>query len=375
MRITFTLLIIAISLSACATHGSTSEQADKLPHQKTAASPVMTTSAGLKIVPTFRAKPIYPQREANRGIQGCVNVIFQLDAQGHPTHLQARASAPNGVFDVAAIRTVSQWRFRVTDRQGHSATAGTEKIDQVMIFSLSLYGSTPHSTSIIKWICFQPPPRTLVVESATANKGLHVAEARDKNRWVDVVHMPNPHDLPLKNGWVDVGFCIDKKGQVTHIDIRDSSPKGLYDKAAIAALKTWSFTARTLYKKTYETCGLSYHIPVIGAAALARGPAVLNQRLTAIPARDLDIPLWKTPTEHHVTLRFCIGKDGSVSGTKVVGSQPDKTFDQAALKMLHVWPYWPKTVNGMPLRSCNVQETIVFKLGNSHLLWAYPATP
>ena len=297
-------------------------------------------------------------------------MIFRLDDQGHPTHLQVLASVPNNVFNQTAIQTIAMWLFRVTDMQGHLTTAGSMLMDQVIQFSI--YGATMRAKSIINWICDQPPPQTLIVISTAATTGIRISE--NSNKWVDIVHMPNPHHTPLKNGWVNIGFCIDGKGRVTHTTIQNSSPKGLYDKAAIAALKTWDFDARTMRGEPNNTCGLSYHIPVIGQTRLAQGPAAINQRPTAIQIWDLSLPKGKVPPRGHVTLRLCIDKDGSVSDVRVIKLQSDDAFAQAAIKMLHVWQYWPRTVNGKPQRTCNVQETVIFKLGHRHLVWAYPST-
>lgn len=100
----------------------------------------------------------------------------------------------------------------------------------------------------------------------------------------------------------------------------------------------------------------------------------MNQRLTAIPIRDLDLPKGRVPRKGRVTLRFCIDRDGSVSGTRVIKSRPRSVFDKAAEKMLHVWDYWPMTVKGKAVRSCGVRETVVFKLGSGRLAWVYPAS-
>ncbi len=332
---------------------------------------VITAAGGIRIVPIRRVPPRYPAEAQDQGIQGCVDVEFYLDHKGRPTHLQAWASVPNGVFDQAAIQTVATWLFRVTDRQGQLTTAGAVPLFQPIIFSM--YGTTTRAYSIINWICHQPPPRTLVVASGTASAGIRILKSKG-DKWVDVVRMPDPHHTLLKNGWVDVGFCINAKGRVTDTSITSSSPHGLYDRAALAALKSWSFSGRKNSAWAVKTCGLRYHIPIIGAASLARGPAVINQRPTAIPTRDLSLPKGKIPPKGRVTLQFCIDKEGSVSDATTIKSQAASVFDQTAVQMLQIWKYWPKTVNDNPVRSCGIQETVVFKLGHSHLVWVYPAS-
>lgn len=315
---------------------------------------------------------------------------FRLDAQGRPTHLQSLASYPNGAFDVGAVRTIAKWRFRVTDKHGHPATLSKPNfIGQVIRFRI--YGK-PHG--VAGWICYQPTPRTLVASPAPATAGIHISTGQHKQR-VDVISMPDPNREPLTNGWVDVKLCVNAKGHVANARVKESSPKGLYDRAALTALRSWFFSVRhrkrdtvtSLFRnrgefstprfvdgKPVKTCGLSYRIAVIGAASLARGPAGVNQRLTAIPVRDLGLPKGRVPRKGRGTLRFCSDRDGSVSGTRVVKSHPRSVFDKAAEQMLHVWDYWPMTVKDRTVRSCGVRETVVFKLGRSHLVWIYPAS-
>jgi len=367
MRLLLPTLIIAALLTGCATQAPT--QSVTKPTQKGwTFSPASATAPRIRIVPIVRIPPIYPSTAQYRGVQGCVSLVFQLDDQGHPTNLQVLASTPNGIFDRTAIQTLAMWLFRVTDMQGHLTTAGSRSLVQVMFFLLS--NTTTRAKSIISWICYQPPPRTLIVTTATANAGIRVSTSKSYRR-VDVVHMPNPRNMPLKDGWVKVGFCIDKAGQVTHATVQNASPKGLYDKAAIAALKTWKFTARKSWHPI-KTCGLHYHIPVIGAAALARSPIVINQRPTAIRTQDLALPEGEaTPLNGKVTLQFCIDKDGAVSNARAISSRPGRIFARAALRTLHVWQYWPRTVNGKPQRTCNVRKTVIFRLGHRHLVWVY----
>jgi len=231
-------------------------------------------------------------------------------------------------------------------------------------------------------MCYQPPPKTLIASSVTQISHVHLSHKKYK-QWVNVVQIPNPHHEPVKNGWVDVKFCVTAKGHVSNAAVTKSSPKSLYDAAALAALKTWKYTARsmTLHNtwmspehKPARTCGLQYRIPVIGQATFSKTPVAVNQRPTAIQTRDLALP--KGPTPHHglVTLSFCIDKNGKVSDAKAIKSKPAGVFDQAAIQILHVWSYWPKTVDGKAVRTCNVEESIAFKLGHDKLVWAYPNT-
>ncbi len=299
-------------------------------------------------------------------------MIFDLDAKGHPTHLQALASVPNDVFDHSAIQAISRWRFRVTNKKGQSTNVPVKGIVQDIEFFIGDIGS--HTRSIIHWICKQPPPRTVIVQSTPATTGIRASNKKNK-QWVTLVQMPNLHHKPLVNGRVDVRFCVDDKGQAENVEAYKSFPHGLYNRAAIAAVKSWKFSAREAVDSHYvTTCDLSYRIRIVGQASLARDPTFVNQRPTAIRTDDLSLPSGSHIRHGKVTIRFCIDKDGKVSNPKAIKSQPSGMFDQAAIRILHIWSYWPRTIDGEPMRTCNVEESITFKLGRDQLVWAYPGT-
>ncbi|MDN5863903.1 MAG: energy transducer TonB [Gammaproteobacteria bacterium] len=320
------------------------------------------------IFPIRRFRPVYPHQALVKGIQGCVSVGFRLDSNGYPMRLQAFASVPNGVFDEAAIRTVAKWQFRTTNLQGQQIAPPPEaQLYQTIVFSL--YGSPAKSRSIVSWICGQTERRVLIASPAPATVPAPTISTV-RHGAVDLAGIRVKPGTSLTNGWVDVGFCIDEKGDVAHATVEDSSPPELYDKAAIAALETWSFDARqTLGGDPVKTCGLKYRIKVIGAASLVEKPAVINQREMAIPIGDLDLPQGSTPDRGRVTLQYCIDKDGSVSNANVIASKPAGAFDKAAIQVLHFWKYWPRTVNGTVLRTCNLRTPVVFKLGSDDLVW------
>lgn len=55
----------------------------------------------------------YPPDAAGRGIQGWVCVEYSLGADGAVTDAKVVASAPEGVFESAALAEVRQWQFEL----------------------------------------------------------------------------------------------------------------------------------------------------------------------------------------------------------------------------------------------------------------------
>lgn len=67
-------------------------------------------SAGL--VPIFRVPPQYPLRAERKRIEGWIRVEFTVDEQGHVVDPIVVESHPSRVFDRAAIKAVSKWKFK-----------------------------------------------------------------------------------------------------------------------------------------------------------------------------------------------------------------------------------------------------------------------
>ena len=95
--------------------------------------PVATPQLDSGFVPLSRQPPEYPFKAARRGIEGWVRVAFDVTETGDVENVEVIESDPPGVFDIAASRAVSRWRFkpRIIDGQ---AVAG--KASQVVEFEL-----------------------------------------------------------------------------------------------------------------------------------------------------------------------------------------------------------------------------------------------
>jgi TonB family protein len=57
-------------------------------------------------------QPNYPARAVNGKIEGWVDVEFTVAESGKVTDVSVRASSIPGVFEEAAVKAVSQWRYK-----------------------------------------------------------------------------------------------------------------------------------------------------------------------------------------------------------------------------------------------------------------------
>ncbi|MBB3166941.1 energy transducer TonB [Simiduia aestuariiviva] len=73
--------------------------------------PNITVGDG-NLVKQVMIAPIYPRRALERGIEGFVDVAYDVTAYGSTTNLQILHAEPAGVFDRAALAAVAKWKFR-----------------------------------------------------------------------------------------------------------------------------------------------------------------------------------------------------------------------------------------------------------------------
>ena len=64
---------------------------------------------GLQLV--AGAGPKYPPAAQEQGIEGEVEVIYDVSVNGEVQNVRIFSSTPPGVFDEAALTTVRSWRF------------------------------------------------------------------------------------------------------------------------------------------------------------------------------------------------------------------------------------------------------------------------
>jgi len=102
------------------TDSSTSLDADSIgvaavvEEQSTAGSggdgPLLMSADG-DAVPLVRVQPQYPERAMQRGIEGRVLVMFTISKSGSVKDAKVVAAEPPDIFNQAALKAVSQWKY------------------------------------------------------------------------------------------------------------------------------------------------------------------------------------------------------------------------------------------------------------------------
>jgi protein TonB len=70
------------------------------------------------LVALVRIPPEYPAHARMRRIQGYVDVEFTVDTEGRVRNARVVNAEPQGVFDRAALNSISHWRFEPKRRDG-----------------------------------------------------------------------------------------------------------------------------------------------------------------------------------------------------------------------------------------------------------------
>ncbi len=70
------------------------------------------------IVPVFRIAPDYPASALRRGIEGYVDLIFDVAPSGKTENIRVLAAEPEGVFERAATATLAKWKYKAPVQDG-----------------------------------------------------------------------------------------------------------------------------------------------------------------------------------------------------------------------------------------------------------------
>ena len=87
-------------------------------------------------VPLVRVPPQYPDRAAQRGIEGRVLVEFTITKSGSVKDARAIAFEPSDIFNQAAVKSVMQWKYNPKVEHGKAVeqrgmkTSVVFKLDQ-----------------------------------------------------------------------------------------------------------------------------------------------------------------------------------------------------------------------------------------------------
>jgi len=73
-------------------------------------------------IPTMLVQPAYPASAANKGLEGYVDVQFDVAATGATDNIVIIASVPPNVFDRETVKAVKRWKFNPVIKEGRATS-------------------------------------------------------------------------------------------------------------------------------------------------------------------------------------------------------------------------------------------------------------
>ena len=73
-------------------------------------------------MPIFRVAPQYPRRPQSRGIEGFVDLMFDISPTGKTENIRVVYAEPKGAFERASIKALSKWKYKPAMEDGVGQT-------------------------------------------------------------------------------------------------------------------------------------------------------------------------------------------------------------------------------------------------------------
>ena len=71
----------------------------------------VSTASAEELIPITRETPAYPYGALARGVEGSVLLEYTVDERGRVVAPRVIQATPPGVFDRAALKALSRWRY------------------------------------------------------------------------------------------------------------------------------------------------------------------------------------------------------------------------------------------------------------------------
>jgi periplasmic protein TonB len=85
--------------------------------------PVRPAGRTSEPIPLVKVQPEYPAAAKKRRTEGWVELQFMVGIDGVPKQIEVIRAQPAGMFDRAAIRAMSRWKFKPAERDGQPVEA------------------------------------------------------------------------------------------------------------------------------------------------------------------------------------------------------------------------------------------------------------
>lgn len=247
--------------------------------------------------PVEREAPPYPESARLANAEGSVEVSFTVLRTGHVGWVRIVKAEPSGFFEQAALEGLRGWRFTPAMRGG---TAIECRLRTRVRFTLADVATVRAGSAAADGLPSPPYP----------------AAAREARL----------------EGYVELALTVAEDGRVARADVTAAMPRGEFERAALAAVKTWRLPA------TGEARELRRRFDFSLPDSPPRPPAASLLAAAPLPAEACEQGLsgW-------VRLEVDTDAEGRITAARVLAAEPAGLFDASALAIARrsrVAPAW-----------------------------------
>ncbi len=172
-----------------------------------------------------------------------------------------------------------------------------------------------------------------------------------------------PEAAGRAEGRVVLHFAIDAQGQVHDAMVKESTPPGLFDSAALDAVRRWRYQPRHVDGRAVEQPD--------NLVALAFKPAPLDPAHIPVILRSMPFyyprDAYLAGQEGDVTIGFDIDENGFAHNAKVVKTPVPEVFDKTALTAVKDARFMAPDVDGAPTAATGLEIKVQFRLATAQI--------
>ncbi|MFK8015239.1 MAG: energy transducer TonB [Gammaproteobacteria bacterium] len=187
--------------------------------------------------------PTYPSRALRNGIDGEVTVRFTASRYGRAVDAKITSATPRRVFDAATLDALKYWFIRPA--RADVCVTTEQQAEQTFRFRHDQDPPVQVLPMVIEGRVQMPDDQQHVEawEKGTGRDGLSSAVDDGALVVINRVEPPFPEKAAQRKreGFVTVSFFIEKDGRVTDPKVEASKNGMLFNRAALKAIKQWTF--------------------------------------------------------------------------------------------------------------------------------------
>ncbi len=254
--------------------------------------------------PVQRDAPAYPQAVRATGIEGNVEVALTVLRDGSVGWVRVVRAAPRGYFEQAAAESVRGWRFAPAMLDGEAIEC---RLRTRVRFTLTDAAATAAA------IPGADRPQPLYP--------LALLQARVE-------------------GYAEVEYELDPTGAIQDARVVAAMPRGEFERAALAAVRSWRGPAAPGTPSRIETRRFDFRLPDTGLDVV---PATL------LASAPFPMSACERGTTGRVVLEVETEASGQVREARILTAEPEGLFEATALTIARGSRLSPAYRDGLPI--------------------------